>query len=153
MAAERRAFVHEGREIYQWDQTLEEVNVYVKPPPGVRAAMLDCTFSAGHLKLGLKGNKPFLDEDFTSAIVVKDSVWLIEDGEIHFTLTKMRKAETWPSVFKGHGELDPLAKAEVQKKMLLERFQEEHPGFDFSGADVNGAVPDPREFMGGVRRS
>jgi hypothetical protein len=34
--------------------------------------------------------------------------------------------------------------------MLLERFQEEHPGMDFRGAQVNGAVPDPRTFMGGL---
>ncbi|CAN0027242.1 unnamed protein product [Heterosigma akashiwo] len=35
--------------------------------------------------------------------------------------------------------------------MMLERFQEENPGFDFSGAEFNGMVPDPREFMGGVK--
>jgi hypothetical protein len=29
----------------------------------------------------------------------------------------------------------------LKKKMMLERFQEEHPGFDFSGADFNGNVP------------
>jgi hypothetical protein len=38
---------------------------------------------------------------------------------------------------------------QVQKRILLERFQEENPGFDFSGAEVNGTVPDPRTFMGG----
>ncbi len=40
---------------------------------------------------------------------------------------------------------------EMQKNILLERFQEENPGFDFSGAEVNGMVPDPRNFMGGVK--
>ncbi|KAJ1433812.1 hypothetical protein B484DRAFT_394350 [Ochromonadaceae sp. CCMP2298] len=33
---------------------------------------------------------------------------------------------------------------------MLERFQEEHPSFDFSGADFNGQVPDARDFMGGA---
>ena len=33
---------------------------------------------------------------------------------------------------------------------MLERFQEENPGFDFSGASFNGQVPDPKNFMGGV---
>jgi hypothetical protein len=37
--------------------------------------------------------------------------------------------------------------------MLLERFQAEHPGFDFSGAEVTGAVPDPRTFLGGMRHT
>lgn len=29
----------------------------------------------------------------------------------------------------------------------------QHPGFDFSGAEFNGAVPEAREFMGGVKRT
>ena len=33
---------------------------------------------------------------------------------------------------------------------MLERFQEEHPGFDFSNAEFNGSIPNPRTFMGGV---
>ena len=39
---------------------------------------------------------------------------------------------------------------EVQKNILLERFQEENPGFDFSQAQMNGQVPDATKFMGGV---
>jgi len=39
----------------------------------------------------------------------------------------------------------------LQKKLLLERFQEEHGGFDFSDAQINGNVPDPRTFMGGIK--
>jgi hypothetical protein len=34
---------------------------------------------------------------------------------------------------------------------MLERFQEEHPGFDFSDAEFNGQVPEARTFMGGVK--
>ena len=34
--------------------------------------------------------------------------------------------------------------------MMLERFQVENPGFDFSQADFNGQVPDPKNFMGGL---
>jgi hypothetical protein len=33
---------------------------------------------------------------------------------------------------------------------MLERFQEENPGFDFRDATFNGEVPNPRTFMGGV---
>ena len=32
-----------------------------------------------------------------------------------------------------------------------ERIYTQNPGFDFSGAEFNGAVPDPQTFMGGVR--
>jgi hypothetical protein len=38
----------------------------------------------------------------------------------------------------------------MQRTMMLERFQEENPGFDFRDATFNGQVPDPRTFMGGV---
>ena len=48
--------------------------------------------------------------------------------------------------------MDPLLQKEVQKNLLLERFSKENPGFDFSNAQMNGNVPDPKEFMGGVRR-
>jgi hypothetical protein len=46
--------------------------------------------------------------------------------------------------------VDPYTQSEVQKSLMLERFQEENPGFDFSGASFNGNVPDPKTFMGGV---
>lgn len=48
-------------------------------------------------------------------------------------------------------QLDPLAQETTKQQMMLERFQEENPGFDFSGAEFNGAAPDPRTFMGGVK--
>ena len=57
----RRKFVSGGREVYEWDQSLDEVNVYITPPAGVTASMLDCTITAHRIKLGLKGNPPFLD--------------------------------------------------------------------------------------------
>ena len=38
----------------------------------------------------------------------------------------------------------------MQKKLLLERFGEEHAGFDFRDAEINGNVPDARTFMGGM---
>ena len=75
---------------------------------------------------------------------------MIEDDEIHIQLCKSKKAETWQCACMGHNQLDPLMATEVQKTILLERFQEENPGFDFSGAKMNGNVPDAREFMGGV---
>ena len=46
--------------------------------------------------------------------------------------------------------IDPLTKQEMQRTMMLERFQEENPGFDFRDATFNGEVPDPRTFMEGV---
>jgi hypothetical protein len=147
----RHVFSHEGRVIYEWEQSLDEVLVYVRPPPGVKASHITCSIKPSQLTLGLKGAPPFLDEPLAAACVAKESFWNFEGGELTLTLTKAKKGETWASLCVGHGALDAAAETEVHKKMLLERFGQEHPGFDFSGAEVSGAVPDPREFMGGVR--
>lgn len=47
-------------------------------------------------------------------------------------------------------QLDELSVGEERKALMLERFQAEHAGFDFSGAEFSGAAPDPQTFMGGV---
>jgi len=62
----------------------------------------------------------------------------------------MSKGETWLSALAGHEHLDTFKAEEVKKQLILERFQEEHPGFDFSGAQFSGSAPDPRTFMGGI---
>ena len=50
----------QGRKIYEWEQSLEEIHVYVEVPPGVRAKMLDVKITATQLSIGLKGNPPFI---------------------------------------------------------------------------------------------
>ena len=76
------------------------------------------------------------------------------DGEVTVALSKMRKGETWDSALGGRATgVDPFTRQEIQRDMMLERFQEEHPGFDFRDADFNGQVPDPRAFMGGIKYS
>ena len=126
---------------------------YVAPPPGVEAAHIACRIEPNHLALGIVGNPPFLNEATGGTVVTDDSHWYMADGELVVLLAKMRKGETWGSVLKGHAPVDPFTREEVKKNMMLERFQQENPGFDFSGADFNGAVPDAREFMGGVKYS
>ena len=59
--SERHTFTHNGQKVYQWDQTLEEVNIYVDVPEGCSAKFLFCDIDSQHLKFGIKGNPPFLD--------------------------------------------------------------------------------------------
>ena len=58
--AQRHVVTHDGRAVYEWDQTLEEVNAYVPAPPGVRACHVECAFSSVSLRLGLAGNPPYM---------------------------------------------------------------------------------------------
>lgn len=74
-----------------------------------------------------------------------------DDGELNINLQKMYKGQAWTCALQGRGQLDPISQEEVQRKLMLERFQEEHPGFDFSNAEFNGTVPDARTFMGGIK--
>jgi hypothetical protein len=48
-----------------------------------------------------------------------------EDGELHITLQKREKGKTWASPIQGQGSLDPYAADEEQKRLMLQRFQEE----------------------------
>ena len=170
----RYQFKHEGRVIYEWEQSLEDVTVYVTPPPGVVPDMIDCRLTPQHLTLGIRGNPPFLDEPTGGPIIQKESYFYMSDGELVIYMSKMRKGETWEGALATRGKVDPFTRQEIQRDMMLERFQvrflfcrasffwcvsgtrraraqEEHPGFDFRSAEFNGQVPDPRAFMGGIK--
>jgi len=54
-----------------------------------------------------------------------------EDGEMHITLQKREKGKTWSSPIQGQGLLDPYAADQEQKRLMLQRFQEENPGLTF----------------------
>ncbi len=57
----RHKFTHQGRVIYEWDQTFSDVNIYVEVPPGVRGKQLFCTIDSAHVKFGITPNPPYLD--------------------------------------------------------------------------------------------
>jgi len=151
----RIKYKHNGREIYEWEQTLDDVNIYITPPPGVTAGLLNIVIEPRHLRVGLKDTPPFLDEGTGGLVKVDESYWSMDDGVLTIMLQKGFKGETWDSALLGRGgqTIDPATKQEIQKQLMLERFQEEHPGFDFSNAEFNGAAPDARSFMGGIHHT
>lgn len=57
----RHVFTHQGRTVYEWDQTLTEVNMYIPVPPDLRAKEIFCDITKQHLKFGRHGNPPFMD--------------------------------------------------------------------------------------------
>lgn len=147
----RQAVKFQNRTIYEWEQTVDEVHLYIDPPPGVTKDALEIVIKPKHLQIGLKGNPPFINEDLFSLCELDSSFWMIEDGELHLQLQKVRRGEMWHSAIAGHGQLDMFTEQEVQKKIMLERFQDENPGFDFSQAQFSGNCPDARSFMGGAK--
>jgi len=156
----RYIFQFAGRDVYQWEQTLDDVTIYVAAPPHVtKGNQISMQIQSSHLKLGLVGtNQWFLDEPTFGTVNVSESTWSLEDDKpagkvITIYLTKAHRGEMWEAALKGNKavQLDPMSKEDVKKRLMLERFQEEHPGFDFRDAEFNGGVPDARSFMGGVK--
>jgi len=132
---------------YTWSQTIEEVIVSIPVPPGTKAKEIVCEVKQRSLKVGLKGHPALVDGELFDVVKAKDAVWTLEDGKIELILSKSVSHMTWTSLLKGDVQVDPFTKEEMQKKMMLEKFQNEHPGFDFSGAEFSGQVPqDPKNF-------
>ncbi|PNW79853.1 hypothetical protein CHLRE_08g369400v5 [Chlamydomonas reinhardtii] len=142
----RHQYHHNGRVVYEWDQSFSEVNIYVPVPPGVTGKQLFVDIETRHLRFGIKSTPAYLDSDLFAAVKVSESFWTLEDGVLHVSLTKLEEGEPWRSAIAGH-DLDPATQQADQQRLMLERFQAEHPGFDFSQAKFNGQVPNPRTFM------
>ena len=162
----RIPYKYNGETVYEWEQNIEDIIIYIALPPvllpenkeiilknlktGEKMPKLEVIFKSKTLSVGISGNPPYLSLDLFSTVKESECLWCIEDKEVVITLPKAIKAETWKSAFKGHGELNELQIEETKKKILKERFQEEHSGFDFSDAQINGNVPDPKKFLGGL---
>lgn len=146
----RKQVEYQGRIIYEWEQDLEEVNMFITPPSGLPAKMIEIQFTEKHLKVGIKGaERLYIDEDLGGLILTKESYWTLEDGVIHLQFQKGLIGETWSYCTSGQKPLDAVTVQKDQQQILLERFQREHPGFDFSQANFSGQAPDARSFMGG----
>lgn len=168
----RYFFVYQNTRIYEWEQKLSEVIVYITAPPieNLSKQTIDCQITPNHVKLGLKGQDQhfFIDETTYETVELGKSFWCIEEVEtttsdapqklqsvkmIVIYLHKANKAKVWENVFVGKFPeiaLDPLQVENEKRALLLERYGEEHAGFDFRDAQITGSVPDPRSFMGGV---
>jgi hypothetical protein len=50
-----------GQKVFEWDQTLEEVNMYIELPKNVPTKLINCVIKAGHVEVGIRGNPPYLN--------------------------------------------------------------------------------------------
>ena len=95
----RQQFKYGDRVVYEWDQNIDDVNVYIDPPdifkpkmraqykaqlqPGQTLPELDVKIETNKLTVGIKGNPPFLQEQLGGVVKVSESFWMIEDDELH----------------------------------------------------------------------
>jgi hypothetical protein len=107
---------------------------------------LKITVQPGRVTVQLH-NHTYLDHELSHTVKASESIWTydVTEREIQILLAKAEESTVWPCVFVGHQQEG--AAVEDRKRLMLERFQEEHPGFDFRGAEFTGNVPDPRTFL------
>ena len=172
--SDRYIFTYNNQTIYEWEQSLDEVTIYISAPTSQLpkhniASYINVNILTNRLQVGLKSQpngEYFINETTFGKVKVNESSWYLdEEGIITIILCKVFRGETWEGVLCGHSAatesntggnggihetIDPITKQSMQRTLMLERFQEENPGFDFRDATFNGEVPDPRKFMGGV---
>ncbi|XP_043559191.1 nudC domain-containing protein 2 [Chiloscyllium plagiosum] len=124
----------------EWYQTMEEIFIDVHVPVGTSAKEIRCSLGSKDIALSVKGQEILKGKLFDST-VSDEGTWTLEDKkQISIVLRKSNReaGNCWSSLLEGQYHADPLLQDEMQKKLTLERFQREHPGFDFSGADISG---------------
>lgn len=98
MKGKRKQFLHNGQLIYEWDQTLEDVFLYLQPPkwalkkyeaenkkqfgPNFTTQKIVVTIRKNQVVVGVQNQKPFMDEQLTQEVREKESFWQIEDDEL-----------------------------------------------------------------------
>ncbi|CAJ1403202.1 unnamed protein product [Effrenium voratum] len=82
----------------------EEIRISVPIREDVVASDVDFSLSEGHLRLALKGQKPWLEGDLWGAVDPEDCDWMIENDEgqrcIVVTLGKLHVREHWDRLLK-----------------------------------------------------
>ncbi|OQR79098.1 nuclear distribution protein NUDC-like [Tropilaelaps mercedesae] len=84
---------------YKWGQTLEEVELRVPVPNGLKIKSRDviCEIEKKHLKVGLKNSPLIIDGEMYAVVKKEECFWNLEDGTVIFvTLQKVNKMEWWP---------------------------------------------------------
>ncbi len=145
-----------GRLLYEWEQTLDEVNVFVPTDKALHATRdLNVLVTGNSIEIT---STTKTDDDvvfpklcFFRPTIADESVWTrdAQTGEIHVQVVKCKKAEPWVGAFAAHCDEAPAKRisGEVRRRMMQSRFQREHPGFDFSEAEFeDGKIPDASEW-------
>ncbi|KAI9388317.1 hypothetical protein POPTR_009G046000v4 [Populus trichocarpa] len=65
----RHSFVREDKTVFEWDQTLEEVNIYINLPPNVHSKQFYCKIQSKHAFISMSRNPDDLLVNGTSICV------------------------------------------------------------------------------------
>lgn len=92
---------------YTWTQTLSEVSVILPLPPGTKTKTLEVDIRNTRFRVAIKGQAgPLVEGEFHKRVIVDDSLWTLEDGDLVVTLQKDNKMEWWKCVLVGDPEIN-----------------------------------------------
>lgn len=126
-----------------WYQTTEEVYILVDVPSNTKAKQVSIKIKPDQLSLSVNDTAIFSGH-LSKKVLADESTWTLEDGKlIRVQLAKaisdpMSPDCCWPGLFVDQYMVDPATRMAMEKKLTLQRFALEHPGFDFSNADISG---------------
>ncbi|XP_071120449.1 nudC domain-containing protein 2-like isoform X1 [Mytilus edulis] len=134
----------------KWLQTVEDVFVEVLVPEGTKCKEISINIQTKTIKVVVSGKEVF-SGDLHKAVHADEAVWTLEDKKlIRICLPKVHSTagNCWKSLLKSQYEADPSTFDQMEQKLTLEKFQNENPGFDFSGASITGNYHDGGPKLG-----
>lgn len=139
---DRSGVVYCSTEWGGWYQTLTDVNVEVNLQQGTKGKEVKVTIAPSRIECIVRGNTIFKGALFEK-VIEDDSTWTIEDRKLlRILLVKSSKEGYWKSLLENEYQPDPFTLQQMRKKLDLERYQVENPGFDFSGATLDKQYDD-----------
>lgn len=130
----------------RWWQIVDEVFIEVEIPPGTPGKECYIKIEAKYIECRVT-DKCYFKGALYKPIRVQESTWSLEERKtILILLEKAEKYENeniWPSLLEKEYSADPLTQHEMLKKLDLEKFQTENPGFNFSGAELSKTYNNP----------
>ncbi|KAL1540465.1 hypothetical protein AAHA92_24818 [Salvia divinorum] len=71
------SYIHNGQKVFDWDQTLEEVNIYIELPANIPKKLFHCKIDPKHVEVGIKGNPPYLNHELAFPMKIDCSFWTL----------------------------------------------------------------------------
>lgn len=86
---------------YRWTQTLSEIELRVPFPVNFPLKTRDVIveIKQKHIKIGLKGFPPIIDQELYNKIKIEETTWVLDDKKAaSVTMEKINKMEWWPKL-------------------------------------------------------
>ncbi|CAF9906700.1 MAG: hypothetical protein ALECFALPRED_002604 [Alectoria fallacina] len=129
---------------YKWTQTIQDLDITVAVPSNLRGKDIVVDMTKTKLKVGVKGQEPFIDGPLPHEIRPSESTWTLEPTssgkDISIHLDKTNKQQWWASVITNApyfldtskiqpensklGDLDGETRGMVEKMMYDQRQKE-----------------------------